>query len=275
MSVILRTKRSSTSGSTPSNLELGELAVNIIDKKIWIGTGSEPPVLLSEPLTVEQLIAGDGISINTNNEINLDLSVNLPLATTIDKHDRVPFLDRTSTGVNLGTKLISYQTFLNNGLSSALTTEVFDPLEGNNQKVTIAIQDNNPTAFSIETLQNAGGGKLNLITVDTQVVGGANIAINGSSLNIEPSDSLIIGLAPITINAYSLTLTNANILDFSSDDATISGVSRIESGVDNAVYIQGNLIVSGYIETDTGIKGNTNDDSEYLGIGMEIDGGTW
>jgi hypothetical protein len=171
--------------------------------------------------------------------------------------------------------LISYQTFLNNGLSSALTTEVFDPLEGNNQKVTIAIQDNNPTAFSIETLQNAGGGKLNLITVDTQVVGGANIAINGSSLNIEPSDSLIIGLAPITINAYSLTLTNANMLDFSSDDATISGVSRIESGVDNAVYIQGNLIVSGYIETDTGIKGNTNDDSEYLGIGMEIDGGTW
>jgi hypothetical protein len=157
MSVILRTKRSSTSGNTPSNLELGELAVNIIDKKIWIGTGSEPPVLLSEPLTVKQLIAGDGISINTNNEINLDLS----------------------------------------------------------------------------------------------------------------------GLAPITINAYSLTLTNANILDFSSDDATISGVSRIESGVDNTVYIQGNLIVSGYIETDTGIKGNTNDDSEYLGIGMEIDGGTW
>ena len=40
------------------------------------------------------------------------------------------------------------------------------------------------------------------------------------------------------------------------------------------IYISGNLLVSGYIETDTGIKGNTNDSEEYL-TGIMIDGGTF
>jgi len=52
-------------------------------------------------------------------------------------------------------------------------------------------------------------------------------------------------------------------------------VSTIEAGESDTVYIQGNLIVSGYIETDTGIRGNTNNDYEYLGEGMVLDGGNW
>lgn len=41
------------------------------------------------------------------------------------------------------------------------------------------------------------------------------------------------------------------------------------------IHISGNLIVSGYIETDTGIKGGTDAQLEYLGSGMELDGGTF
>lgn len=41
------------------------------------------------------------------------------------------------------------------------------------------------------------------------------------------------------------------------------------------IHIEGNLIVSGYIETDTGIRGNTNDENEYLGSGMTLDGGEY
>jgi hypothetical protein len=41
------------------------------------------------------------------------------------------------------------------------------------------------------------------------------------------------------------------------------------------INIQGNLIVSGYIETDTGIKGNEDAEQEYLGNGMVMDCGDY
>lgn len=41
------------------------------------------------------------------------------------------------------------------------------------------------------------------------------------------------------------------------------------------IHINGNLIVSGYIQTDIGIQGNTNDAPEYLGSGMLMDCGQY
>lgn len=58
---VLKLRRSVTPGTTPNNgsLKLGELAINIIDKKIWVGTGGEadPPVLL---LDYDAMIGGGG-----------------------------------------------------------------------------------------------------------------------------------------------------------------------------------------------------------------------
>jgi hypothetical protein len=53
----------------------------------------------------------------------------------------------------------------------------------------------------------------------------------------------------------------------------LAGTSTITLAGD--IHITGNMIVSGYIETDTGIRGNTDTEEEYLGIGMELDGGTY
>jgi hypothetical protein len=44
----LRIKRSSTTTVVPTTLLEGELAANIIDKKIWIGSSSQAPVLISD-----------------------------------------------------------------------------------------------------------------------------------------------------------------------------------------------------------------------------------
>ena len=71
MSTTLKIKRSITSGNTPSNLSLGELAVNIPDKKIWIGDSEQQPVLISEygigGSAGETYYEGLGINIDTNN----------------------------------------------------------------------------------------------------------------------------------------------------------------------------------------------------------------
>lgn len=44
----LRIKRSSTTTAVPTTLLEGELAANIIDKKIWIGSSTNSPVLISD-----------------------------------------------------------------------------------------------------------------------------------------------------------------------------------------------------------------------------------
>jgi len=46
MPTILKTKNSVTATNAPSSLEQGELAVNITDKKVWVGNAATTPVLL-------------------------------------------------------------------------------------------------------------------------------------------------------------------------------------------------------------------------------------
>lgn len=41
------------------------------------------------------------------------------------------------------------------------------------------------------------------------------------------------------------------------------------------IHINGNLIISGYLETDTGVRGGTDEQLEYLGNGMLMDCGEY
>lgn len=63
----IRIKRSLISGETPSSLELGEIAANIPDGKLWIGKQDNTVLLLNEG---EVYTAGTSIEITPNNIIN-------------------------------------------------------------------------------------------------------------------------------------------------------------------------------------------------------------
>lgn len=80
----IRIKRSIISGETPSSLELGEFAVNIPDKKLWVGKQDNTIVQLNEG---EVYTGGNSITINPLNVINFDpadgsISVNKLQGTT-------------------------------------------------------------------------------------------------------------------------------------------------------------------------------------------------
>jgi hypothetical protein len=296
MSTTLKIKRSVTSGNTPSNLSLGELAVNIPDKKIWIGDATEQPILISQFGTggaggetyyeglginintnnVISIDPGKGISVDTNNGINLDLSVGLttvdPIVTTLDKYDKVPFLEYSDGQ----TKLISASKFLQVGLSTALSGEAYNPANpSTDERTTVAIQDQNPNAFIIKTLQNAGGypSKNNIFKIDTEA-STARITLAGTSISIEPDTELNIGKISTPVNVVSQEVNFLNLTTMSLGGGNISDVNQISPSGQN-VYIQGNLIVSGFIETDVGLRGDTDAAEEYLGIGMVLDGGEY
>jgi hypothetical protein len=281
---VLKLKRSTTSGITPAvgSLALGEVAINIADRKIWVGTGGEldAAVLISDYYGSiggggTTYTEGSGINITTNNQIQLDLSNGVPTTSTADKYDKLLMLDITSGGSPVGTKLVSTLNFLNYGLSTSLSTDVWDGNPVNDQRTTIAVQDQNPNAFSIKTLQNGSGSKLDILKIDTDVVGGANVNIGGTEFRVDSTDSIVLGLAPLTINSYNINMANVTdiTMGYNSD---VTGIGSITpSAATGTLYIQGNLVVSGYIETDIGIRGNTNDENEYLGIGMTLDGGEY
>jgi len=153
--VKIKIKRSLTPGNTPENLELGELAINIPDKKIYIGDNST---------------------------------------------------------------------------------------DGN--------------ALLIDGLASGGG---------TTYTAGAGIDITGNTIRLDP--------AIFTTSTNTLNIL-ANTVNFTGTSPNLSGVSSITASGGN-LYITGNLIVSGYIETDTGIRGNTDTPEEYLGYGMILDGGSY
>jgi hypothetical protein len=54
----------------------------------------------------------------------------------------------------------------------------------------------------------------------------------------------------------------------------LTGINKLTAS-DQNIYIQGNLIVSGYVETDVGVRGGTDAELEYLGENMIMDGGTF
>lgn len=67
----IRVKRSLVPGEVPSTLDLGELAVNIEDQKIYVGNQFGQPVLLTGGGSGSGIYnAGAGISISGSNQIS-------------------------------------------------------------------------------------------------------------------------------------------------------------------------------------------------------------
>jgi len=82
----IRIKRSSTTTATPTSLLEGELAANILDKKLWIGNSSKTPVLISDynnaggsgTVTSVGLTVPTGLSV-ANSPVTTAASLNVTL----------------------------------------------------------------------------------------------------------------------------------------------------------------------------------------------------
>lgn len=61
----IKLKNSVTAASTPSTLSQGEVAVNITDKKVWIGNAASSPVQLVGPGSDDLAVADGGTGAST------------------------------------------------------------------------------------------------------------------------------------------------------------------------------------------------------------------
>jgi hypothetical protein len=109
------------------------------------------------------------------------------------------------------------------------------------------------------------------------VFDGGNTTVGGTNFTVNSSSTMTLGTAPLTINSNTINMPNVTNITMGTNSSVVGiGVITPPSiNNDETLYIMGNLIVKGYIETDVGLRGNTNDENEYLGTGMTLDGGEY
>ena len=198
------------------------------------------------------------------------------LSVGASKYDFIPILTiQNPTGVNAWsttgfsgpTQLISVPTFLNSAFPRMGEQDSGDESIPNTSKsVAMGVGDGLTQAFNIFAIGVTTGAKASLFNLETQSGGG----------------SLVIGV-PTDINGQ-LTVSTIDV-------ATISGVNTINSASGNitidassgvtftgpirgsAIYLTGDLIVTGRIVTSTGVFGATANNIIEPVDNMNMDGG--
>jgi len=272
--VKIKIKRSLVPGTIPGILSLGELAINIPDKKIYIGDDSTDGNTLifngvSGSGSSINVYGKNGITVDTDGGISLDLRTGSFSTQDISKSDKIPYLDfETNTTKFTNARLFITQSFANN-----MSTGDFNTV--GDQRIAFNIQDGNANSFEIKTLQNGTGAKSQIIKIDTSVVDGSRLDLGSTVLTISPTEELVLQCisGQMTISTPTVQFYSNN-LNFTSENTTVYGINTLQAGPTGNIYITGNLIVSGYIETNTGIRGNTDNELEYV-VGMQMDGGTY
>ena len=259
MSTVIKIKRSTTGNQVPTNgsLALGELAVNITDKKIYIGTGGEAaaPVLISDynssGLTQEQvediiaasLVGGVGIDISYG-DTNGDITISLDTITSAQLASLVT--DETGSGALVFGTTPTFTTSVIGGATMAVFNTVSTTVNGFGAATTMTLGATTGTAYVRNPTLTLG----NTTSTITTKSGSAN------TLSLSPYGS--VTLAPLNStfseggDQVSLQLTNTvdglGTANITGGDLYLGNKKTTEVGTPTAV----NIVFEG--ATDNGFE---------------------
>jgi hypothetical protein len=119
MATILKTKNSVTAASAPSSLAQGELAVNITDKKMWVGNASSTPVqIVGSGAT--NAAGGSNTQVQYNSSGSLAGSANMTFSGTALTLANDASISGLTVGKGGGS--VATNTVIGNGAQNASTT---------------------------------------------------------------------------------------------------------------------------------------------------------
>ena len=101
----IQIKHSQTASSVPTTLAFGELAVNVTDKKLWVGKSDNSVVEITT--SGSSYTAGNGIAINGSNQISVvqGVAVAGSIPVSVNPTGLTVAYDTVTMTVNADTKL--------------------------------------------------------------------------------------------------------------------------------------------------------------------------
>lgn len=233
MASIIKLKRSSSAGSIPGSLELGEIAVNLFDRRLYVGNTTGVTAVGGEEfrLTVDEgTNSGDGAYIKllgetvpSTNSVLLQAGEGIDI--TLQGNGSILFAGEDASDTNKGVASFSATDFK----VTSGAVELADTLAVGNTGIT--------GTLDVSGLASLDGG-IDVDSAFTVADSTGNIDTTGT-LNVDGSTSL---------NALTATTFTAN------SDATVSG----QLNVGENVVVTGNTSVGGDLQVtgDTSIDGN-------------------
>jgi hypothetical protein len=304
MSSIIKIRRSDTQGSVPSSLDVGEIAVNLFDRKLYVGnTASGVTAIGGEDfrLTVDEAsVNGEGAylklmgdSVLSTNSVFLAAGEGLDV--TLESNGSITFSAEDATASNKGIASFSSDNF---GVTSGsvsikdggiVTAELADDAVTNAKLAADAVDSDQIVDGSIDTV-HIGDSQIttakiadsavttakiadNSVTLGTKTTGSYISTISGTSNEVEVSGSgsesaaVTIGLPDDVIIGNNLDVTNDLQV---GGDVTIDGNLNVEGAV---TYISSSTVNV----DDSAIKlaANNSGDAVDVGMyGMYLDGAT-
>jgi hypothetical protein len=205
MPTIIKTKNSVTAASAPSSLQQGEVAINITDKKVWVGNAATTPV---------QLLGGGADGAFTNISVSgvasfADGTVLLPSITNIgDTNTGIYFPDadtiafteggvesmriNSSANVGIGTTSPTVRLDVRSGTGTMFNVQ--ETTSGDNRRIRFS---NSGTVNTIESTTTSGSTDLAFAVDGTErmrIVSAGNVGIGETSptnrLNVKEATNL-------------------------------------------------------------------------------------
>jgi len=292
MTAVIQIKRSQTAATQPATLAYGELAVNITDKKIFIGNSSGATTLLvdgnaiggsTSTETIQDAAASlfttgthTGISVSypdTNNAINLTntgvLSFNTRTGTVSltsgDVTTALGFTPTAYTAPTLGSTTLTSGTTITTvaGLSSVTSTSFVGALTGNASTVTNGVYTTDTGTVTNTML--AGSIANNKLTNSSVTVNGTSISLGSSgTVTANTTNALTIGTGLSgTSFGGSFNGSSAVTIAIDSTVATLSGSQTLTNKTLTSPTINSPTISNLYLSDGLIlVEGTTNDSNE-------------
>jgi hypothetical protein len=242
MASIIKIKRSDTAGSVPSGLEVGEIAVNVFDRKLYVGnTASGVSAIGGEDfrLTTDSPTAGDGAylkllgdSVLSTNNILLEAGDGVDIAR--QANGSVLFSIQSGSITNPQLQNDHYGLTANNGTGFDIALgETFNFVSGDGTGITTTLSANTLTISGVDATNTVKG---------VASFPASTFTVSSGAVSIVDASTTVKGIA--SFNATNFDVSSGAV---SAKDITLSGDSGSASATIGETFtIQG---TSGEIET--------------------------
>lgn len=254
MASIIKIKRNSTQGSVPSSLETGEIAVNLFDRKLFVGNTTGVTAIGGEDFRLTSQTSSDGAylkllgdSVLSTNTVLLESGSGITVAR--QSNGSITFSVEAGTITNVQLQNDGYTLSANTGTDIDIALgETVNIVSGDGTGITTALSANTLTISGTDattTSKGVASFSTTNFSVSSGAVSAKDITLNSDSGSAAATIGESFTISG-TSNEIETSATGTTVTIGLPDDVTVSG----QLNVGENVVSTGNAVIGGVLSVD-------------------------